>query len=97
MSFEPKGGFPSLVRKEDTEITEKTLETRGFSTNIVNIGDIMESKKKENLFIAGFEEEDAIDYAIENMLDVPPHEFSEISYKKLPKKLVRELKSVKTY
>ena len=95
MTFEPRGGFPSIIRIEDDNISRKTLESRGFTTtNIVNISNIMESKKKENLFLAfGTEEEDGVDYFIENMLDHTPNEFTEIDYKKIPKEIVKKLKN----
>lgn len=91
MSFDPIGGMIAIVRVEDPEVTEKTLESRGFATtNIVNISDIMEAKKKENLFIAfGSEEEDAIDFKIDAMLERTPDQYDDIKYKKikLPKLL----------
>jgi len=50
--FEPIGGFPPIVRTEESDINKKTLESRGFATtNIVSISNIMDTKKKENLFI----------------------------------------------
>lgn len=60
MQFEPLGGFPPIVRVDD-KVVEKTLESRGFATtNIVSISNIMDSKKKENLFIAfGSDDEEA--------------------------------------
>lgn len=77
--FRPMGGFPSIIRKDDM-ISEKTLETRGFgTTNIVSINNIMNSKKKENLFSAfGSEEEDGLDYNIANMVYNEPYEFKRI-------------------
>lgn len=53
MEFIPIGGFPSIVRKEDTHVNKNITESRGFgTTNIVNIADIMGSKAKEQMFIA---------------------------------------------
>lgn len=87
MSFEPMGGFPSIVRS-DEKVAEKTLESRGFAaSNIVSIGNIMESKKKENLFLAfGADEEDGIDLAIEGMFYHSPYEYKKISLSKKKKK-----------
>ena len=95
MAFDPIAGFPPLIRETDLIDTPLTLESRGFSTtNIVNISNIMESKKKENLFLAfGTEEEDGVDYFIENMLDHTPNQYSDIDYKKLPKDIVKKLKN----
>ena len=83
MQFEPIGGFPSIIRIDESDIDEKTLETRGFvTTNIVSISNIMDSKKKENLFMAfGSEDEDGVDLAIDNMLDNKPYQYSDIEYK----------------
>ena len=83
MSFEPLAGFPPIIREEDTKIPEKTLESRGFSTtNIVSINKIMDSKKKENLFIAfGSEDEDGVDQLIQEMFDKKPNEYNDIVYK----------------
>ncbi len=62
MQSNPIGGFPPIIIV-NKNIEDKTLESRGFSTtNIVSINNIMDLKKKENLFIAfGTEEEDGID------------------------------------
>ena len=55
MTFKPMGGFPP-IDLDDIEsknnFDNKTLETRGFSASIVNVGEIVKSKKKENLFSA---------------------------------------------
>jgi hypothetical protein len=87
MEFEPMGGFPPIIRIDDAKVSEKTLESRGFgTTNIVSISNIMDSKKKENLFIAfGSEDEDGA-RMIDNMLDEEPHEYKDIVYKELKKK-----------
>ncbi len=79
MSFEPIGGFPSIILK-DNNINKKTLESRGFSaTNIVSINNIMNSKKKENLFLAfGSDEEDGLNYAIENTFTDNPYDYDGI-------------------
>ena len=97
MPFKPRGGFPSIVRKEEADTSGKSMETRGLSkSNIVSINNIMESKKKENLFIAfGTEEEDGITYAIERMITDHPHKYNKISYRelsenKLPKTSLRK-------
>lgn len=59
MQFEPLGGYPPIVRTEESTISERAMETQGFATTkIVNIADIMQSKKKEDLYMAfGTEEE----------------------------------------
>lgn len=89
MSFKPIGGFPSLIKKENAKISEKTLESRGFATtNIVSINNIMDSKKKENLFIAfGTEEEDGTDFFINDFITENPYEYNNISYTDIPLKL----------
>lgn len=94
MQFEPLGGFPPIVREDDAKISEKTLESRGFATtNIVSISNIMDSKKKENLFMAfGSQDEDGIDFVIEGMFDEKPHDYKKIVYKDVPVKLKRAYK-----
>lgn len=60
MHFEPMGGFPPIIPEENDNKPEKTLESRGFSTtNIVSIANIMDSKKKEDLFAAFGTENDS--------------------------------------
>lgn len=80
--FEPMYGFPSLIPIEKTKIPAKALEQRGFaSTNIVSIGKIMDTKKKENLFLAfGSENEDGVDLLIQEMYEKTPNEYNEIVY-----------------
>ena len=80
MSFEPIGGFPSIILGNEDNIEGKVLETRGFAgTNIVSINNIMDSKKKENLFLAfGSEGEDGMHYVVENMFTDNPHHYSSI-------------------
>lgn len=66
MAFEPRGGFPPIIRIKKEDISSKTLETRGFvSSNIVSINDIMNQKKK-TLFLAFGDktEEDGIDFNV---------------------------------
>ena len=91
MQSDPIGGFPPIVRVEEGKISEKTLESRGFSTtNIVSINNIMDLKKKENLFVAfGTEDEDGVDYAIEGMFTENPYDYKKIKYKEIPIKLKR--------
>ena len=76
MPFEPIGGFPPIMRKDASALSEKSLEARGFeTTSIVNISDIMINKKKENLYIAfGSEDEGETGGGF---LDTP-HEYDEI-------------------
>lgn len=94
MVFEPIGGYPPIVRSDDAKIESKTLESRGFSkTNIVNIGNIMDSNKKDNLFIAfGNEDEDGVNYMIENMLEKEPNYYNNIVYKEIPKRVSKYTK-----
>lgn len=83
MQFEPIGGFPPIIRKKDEAMAKKTFESRGFavSSSIVDISNIMDTKKKENLFIAfGQDEESRITSTIENMLDRTPHQYDEVIY-----------------
>ena len=94
MQFEPIAGFPPIIREDDANISEKTLESRGFATtNIVKIADIMKSKKIENLSL-GFGpdvEEGAVDFMIQALFDDKPHEYEGISYKSyknIPKKYI---------
>lgn len=79
MQFEPMGGFPPIIISDDVVISDKTLESRGFqSTNIVNIGNIMKAKKKED-FLATFdmEDESGFDPLIENLFG-SPQEFKKV-------------------
>ena len=82
MQFEPVGGFPSFVLEENN-ISEKTLESRGFAaTNIVSINNIMDSKKKENLFLAfGSEDEDTMGRIIESNFTDNPYDYETIDTK----------------
>ena len=92
MQFEPIGGFPPIVRIDDTKIAGKTLESRGFATtNIVSINNIMDSKRKENLFIAfGTDEEDGVDYGILGMFNENPYEYKDVVYKEIPLRLPKK-------
>lgn len=82
MQSNPIGGFPPIIRIDDKKISDKTLESRGFSTtNIVSINNIMDLKKKENLFIAfGTEDEDGVDYTLGNMFTENPYEYKKVVY-----------------
>lgn len=84
--IEPIGGFPSFIRVKNKKISDKTLESRGFpATNIVDINSIMDAKMKENLFIAfGTEDEEGVDFAIENILDKQPNEYNKIAFNDIP-------------
>jgi hypothetical protein len=93
MQFEPLGGFPPIVRIDDVKPVENNLGTRGFaSTNIVSINNIMNSKKKGNLFIAfdNAEEEGGYDLMSDTLLYEKPIEFSGINYKEMPKRLKKK-------
>ena len=87
MDFEPIGGFPPIIIIDEENIKEKTLESRGFATtNIVSIGNIMQSEKKKDLFLAfGSEEEDGYNFLIEEMLDKKPHEYKDIKFENISK------------
>lgn len=80
MNFIPIGGFPPMVRANNNQINNQILNTRGFSnTNIVSIADIMNSKKKENLFIAfGSEDENGIDYSMGRLFTDNPIDYDKI-------------------
>lgn len=81
MPFEPRGGFPPLIRLQEN-VEEKTLETRGFATtNIVNIANIMDTKKKEELFFAfGSDEEETGHPLVRNILDTDPLDYQNNGY-----------------
>ena len=79
MQFEPVGGFPSIILNDDI-INEKTLESRGFAaTNIVSINNIMDSKKRENFFLAfGSDEDDTMHRVVDNMFTDNPFDYNDI-------------------
>ncbi|BCS83254.1 hypothetical protein QLL95_gp0869 [Cotonvirus japonicus] len=52
MQFVPMGGFPPIVKKNNKNLSSSILETRGFSSNIVDIEKIINSKKKKDLYLA---------------------------------------------
>jgi hypothetical protein len=74
--FEPMYGYPPLVRVSEDAVEGSVLETRGFGakkSNVVPIGEIMNVKKKENLFLAfGDESEDSETSKYESLLDIRP-------------------------
>lgn len=80
MSFEPKGGFPSII-KITTEIPIKTLEQRGFDKSIVSISEIINSKKNENFFAAfGIDnDESRINNKYDYYLDKTPYNDMDLS------------------
>lgn len=82
MEFEPIGGFPPFVRVSDNKKLNQS-EPRGFDTNVVSISDIINSKKKENLFIAfGDDEENGLtisEYFTRNFSE-NPNNYSTYSY-----------------
>ncbi len=87
MQFVPIGGFPPIILN-NPKIKNDVLESRGFtSTNIVSINNIMNSKKKEDLFIA-FGSDDENDYNatggdfFSDYLNKTPHTYQYIDYKK---------------
>ncbi len=95
MQFEPVGGFPPIVRVDDVKIKDKTLESRGFATtNIVSINNIMDSKKKENLFVAfGSDDENGFDISVNLMYD-KPKDYDGIVYKDMPNRLKKSIKRI---
>ena len=61
MPFKPKGGFPSIVRKIYNKTEDDKIPTsRGFSDRkrIIDISQILENKKRENLFLAFGDDEE---------------------------------------
>jgi hypothetical protein len=94
MTFEPMGGFPPFVRKTDITKEEKPSELRGFSTtNIVNISNIMEKKKKDVFLAIGSEEEGGFgeeDYLLSDALFESPESYDRITYKEPLKKKSRK-------
>lgn len=78
MVFEPIGGYPPIYRKTQEQTDPRSLESRGFmATNIVNVGKIMDSKKKSDLFMAFGSEESEFD--MNRITD--PHEYDGIEYR----------------
>lgn len=82
MEFKPMGGFPPIKRKNQ-QLPIKKLDTRGFvSTNIVSIGNILNTTKKED-FIS-FDDNDGTNS--DNMMSrffSTPNEYSIIDEKLL--------------
>ena len=77
--FEPKGGFPPIIKIDNDDIPKQSEELRGFATtNIVNISKILGSKKKENMFMT-FDNDDDDDNA--HKLYSEPYKFSSIKYR----------------
>ena len=68
--FEPMGGFPPIIRKNYAKISGTTLESRGFgTTNIVGIGEIINSKKKGDLYLAFGSDDDNFSRVIDDMVN----------------------------
>lgn len=86
MSFEPMGGFPPIIIASEAKIEKETLEARGFpSINVVSIGNIMDTKKKGESFLAfGSEEEEG--NILVGLLENTPYQYTKISDKKNMKK-----------
>jgi hypothetical protein len=81
MQFTPLGGFPSIIRKTDEgkkgEET-KSIESRAFaSTNIVNISEILKTKKQETKKLLGTQSEEEQSRVI-NMLYESPNDYKKI-------------------
>jgi hypothetical protein len=89
MAFEPMGGFPPIVREDDVKESKTTLESRGFSTNIVSLTNIMEKKKKKDTFILlGTEEESGMSEMELNSALLPhkPQTYSKVKFRDSTKK-----------
>lgn len=77
MDFKPMGGFPP-IKKRNLQVPAKKLDTRGFvSSNIVNIGNILNSTKKEDFISFNDETEDGISGIIDKIY-TSPNEYSVI-------------------
>lgn len=99
MSFEPLGGFPSIVRKEDSINQADDLKTRGFSTtNIVNISNIMEKKKKDIFLSLSSEDESGVSENLffEEMMFTKPNDYEKISYIEFSDEFTQKKKSNKS-
>ncbi|AGF85238.1 hypothetical protein QJ854_gp544 [Moumouvirus goulette] len=81
MQFQPMGGFPPIIRNKKNNIDDNILETRGFTTtNIVSIGDIINNKKKQDLYFAfGSDEEQGYDPTVMNMIYTEPNNYTSIN------------------
>lgn len=78
-SFEPIGGYPPLIRIEN-KIGEEKIESRSFENkNIINIKNIIDSKKKSTFIKLGMDEENGAEY-IYDMLDSSPIQFENMNY-----------------
>lgn len=64
MQFEPKGGFPSIIKKE--KINKKILETRSYP-NIVDIENVYKNKSETDFLSLGNKPNDYedIDYILD--------------------------------
>ena len=77
MNFKPMGGFPP-IKKKDLQTPSKKLDTRGFvSTNIVNIGSILNSTKKDDFITFN----DDMENGIIDHIYTSPNEYSIIDEK----------------
>lgn len=85
MQFEPMGGFPPIIRKQDAKISGKTLESRGFATtNIVGIDKIFTSKKKQDLYFAfGSDEDDNLSRVMNDIVTLSPNEYEAVRYREI--------------
>lgn len=81
MSFVPMGGFPPIIRINKKKPTTNTLESRGFANthNIVNISDILKTKKKQDLTLA-FGNEEHESELLNRIFHQTPHEYNNINY-----------------
>lgn len=82
--FEPIGGYPPLIRLAD-DIDEKKIETRSFeNSNIVNIKNIINTKKKDVFIKFGMSEEDGFNKSDQHLRDyltfTAPREYDDIEY-----------------
>lgn len=79
--FEPRGGFPPIIRIKKTISDKKILKPREFAPIVVNISNIMNSKKKEDLFTAfNSDYEGGANIFVNNMFNDYPNEYAEIKY-----------------
>uniref|UniRef100_A0A6G6ACT3 Uncharacterized protein n=1 Tax=Borely moumouvirus TaxID=2712067 RepID=A0A6G6ACT3_9VIRU len=81
MQFRPMGGFPPIIKNNKENINDNILDTRGFATtNIVSIGDIINNKKKQDLYFAfGSDEEQGLNPTIMNMIYTEPNNYTNIN------------------
>jgi len=76
--FDPLGGYPPFIRKDDTRPAKSSLESRGFSSaNILKIQDFLEKNKNIP------NSESSVGGSINDLIFNEPNEYTKISYKKI--------------